>query len=101
MILGMKTIPEKDVALNSIQPMLVEKWLDQLQKLVVVVNDVFRIPHGYFHRPPDVVEDIFFGTLALGLVTFVLHGYRAEWSARRKLAQRASRLGRPSTQKET
>ena len=48
-ILGVKTVPKQDIALDLIQPMLVEKWLDQLQKLVVVVNNVFRIPHGYFH----------------------------------------------------
>ena len=58
--------------------MLVKKWLDQLQELVMVVNNVFRIPHGYSHRLQGVVEDIFFGTLALGLVTFVLHGNQAE-----------------------
>ena len=48
-ILRVETIPKQDIALDSIQPTLVEKWLNQLQELVVVVNNVFGIPHGYFH----------------------------------------------------
>ena len=81
-ILGVKTVPKQDIALDLIQPTLVEKWLDQLQELVMVVNNIFEIPHGYFHQPPDVVKDIFFGVLALGLVAFVWHGDRTEWLAR-------------------
>ena len=53
--------------------MIVEEWLSQVEKLVIVVVHIVTISHGLLHGPPDIVKDILFGVLVLGWVAFVGH----------------------------